>query len=110
VNAQNDRETDGYSAVDYIRLITRTLNASYQPSYGGLGQASTLYPISAFITHMVYLKDTRVEVDLEMITMMGVKCVEAIGQVDEKTGTPRFDSDYVRRAIAEILSERDEGH
>jgi len=108
LNAQNDRETDGYTALEYISTIVRTLNTAYQLSYGGLGQGSATYPASAFITHMVYLRGTTVPVDKEKITTMGVKCVEAVGQVDGKTGNPRFDSDCVRQAILEILSEVEE--
>lgn len=46
------------------RTIVRTLNESHHsPSYSGLGRANTTYPISAFITHLVYLQGTTVEVD-----------------------------------------------
>ncbi|OBZ80097.1 hypothetical protein A0H81_00180 [Grifola frondosa] len=49
LNSTNDRETDGYTAIDYIKTIARTLNAPYHPQpYGGLSEADTLYPISAF--------------------------------------------------------------
>lgn len=92
MNSRNDRETDGYTAVDYIkyvcpllslratmtlatdhatgRTIARTLNESHHsPSYSGLGRANTTYPISAFITHLVYLQGTTVEVDEAEITV-----------------------------------------
>ncbi|THH30392.1 hypothetical protein EUX98_g3804 [Antrodiella citrinella] len=106
LNAQNDRETDGYTAIDYISTITRTLNAVYQPqSYGGLGGVATTYPVSAFITHIVYLKNTAVEVDVGKITTLGVSCVEVEGPVDERNGRPKFDANCVRKAIERILSE-----
>ena len=86
VNADNDRETDGYTAIDYIRFglqswapepvidfpyraIVRTLNGDYSIQAFGLGGANTTYPISAFITDMVYLKGTRVKVDVKQITV-----------------------------------------
>ncbi|KDQ54965.1 hypothetical protein JAAARDRAFT_181752 [Jaapia argillacea MUCL 33604] len=103
LNAKNDRETDGYDAADYISAIIGSLTSS--------GTSSPLvplsvYPISAFITHLVYLKGTTVPVDVEHITSLGVRCVEVRG--DEnclKDGPPRFDAASVRWAIDEILAE-----
>ncbi|KAL4244481.1 CofD-like domain superfamily protein [Abortiporus biennis] len=105
LNAQNDRETDGYTAVDYISTIVRTLNTAYSSKpYGGLGQAATTYPVSAFVTHLVYLKDTLVEVDVDEITTLGVSCVEVEGHRDEKTNLPKFNAHAVRSAILGILA------
>lgn len=47
----------------------RTLNVSYQRHYAGLGDVSTLYPASAFVTHLLYLKGTMVPVDVEHVTV-----------------------------------------
>ena len=87
VNSVNDRETDGYTAVDYVRYdrlvpwgrliahrtcstIAQTLNDGHHvKSYGGLSKADTRYPISAFVTHLVYLRGTAVEVDVPKITV-----------------------------------------
>lgn len=50
--------------------IARTLNAPYHSqSYTGLGGVATTYPVSAFITHIVYLKNTSVEVDVGKVTV-----------------------------------------
>ncbi|EIW65219.1 UPF0052-domain-containing protein [Trametes versicolor FP-101664 SS1] len=104
LNSANDRETDGYTAVDYIRTITRTLNDGHHAqTYGGLSKADTTYPISAFITHLVYLKGTTVEVDVPAITALGVRCVEVDGSADERTQLPQFDAPSVTRAVHEIL-------
>ncbi|KAJ7785650.1 hypothetical protein B0H16DRAFT_1753437 [Mycena metata] len=104
LNSKNDRETDGYTAVDYINAITRTLNAQYStPSYGlayggGAGAGSnTMFPVSAFITDLVYLKDTSVRVDLRAITAMGVRCTE----VPSSGGG--FDAQGVKEALDGIL-------
>ncbi|KAF5392018.1 hypothetical protein D9757_003347 [Collybiopsis confluens] len=70
LNCENDRETDGYSAVDYIEAIARTLNSQYQPSTFGLGYASTMYPISAFITDLVYLRGSAISVDVRKIAAL----------------------------------------
>ncbi|KAG6902984.1 hypothetical protein C0995_008557 [Termitomyces sp. Mi166 len=102
LNSTNDRETDGYSAVDYIQAIARTLNGTYQTQPYGLGNANTTYPISAFVTHLVYLKDGSVQVDTEHITRLGVKCVQ-ITSVDGHTTS--YNAELVEQAITEILAE-----
>ena len=51
------------------RAITRTLNEHYQTQRYGLGGANTTYPISAFITDLVYLEGTGVHVDVKKITV-----------------------------------------
>ncbi|KAG1725566.1 uncharacterized protein EDB91DRAFT_1239786 [Suillus paluster] len=102
LNGKNDRETDGYNAVDYIRAIASVLNPQHPPN--GLGNAPT-YPISAFITHLVYLKGTKVEVDVEAITTLGVKCI-LVGKTSERVldpGVPQYDAPLVRQAMEEIL-------
>ena len=89
MNSQNDRETDGYTAEDYVkwvtdpnislgdpllisahhRVIVRTLNTPYQRQYAGLGEVLTTYPVSAFVTHLLYLRGTLVPVDVQAITV-----------------------------------------
>ncbi|KAH9949457.1 UPF0052-domain-containing protein [Amylocystis lapponica] len=105
LNSKNDRETDGYTAVDYVKTIARTLNASYHShSYAGLGGADTTYPVSAFVTHLVHLKGSSVDVDVRQITSLGVRCVEVDGPADlPAAGEPHFDAASVRRAIHAIL-------
>ncbi|KAI0706212.1 UPF0052-domain-containing protein [Cytidiella melzeri] len=106
LNSQNDRETDGYSAAEYIMTIVRTLNVSYQRHYVGRGDVSTTYPASAFITHLLYLKNTTVPVDVQQITALGVKCVEVEGSPAEEEGkVPKFDAKSVRRAILDLLRQ-----
>ncbi|KAG9223269.1 hypothetical protein CCMSSC00406_0000042 [Pleurotus cornucopiae] len=57
LNGTNDRETSGYTAVDYI----------LKPY--GLGGVNTTYPVSAFVTDLVYLKGSAVPVDVAKITV-----------------------------------------
>ncbi|KAK0446486.1 UPF0052-domain-containing protein [Desarmillaria tabescens] len=102
LNTQNDRETDGYTAEDYIRAITRTLNAHYQHRSYGLGSASTTYPVSAFITDLVYLEGTNIRVNVDRITALGVRCT----RVRSESGVtdPKYDAICVRKAIEDILA------
>ncbi|KAG9310302.1 hypothetical protein JVU11DRAFT_9422 [Chiua virens] len=104
LNGKNDRETDGYTAVDYVKVIAGVLNSNYQkPSYG-LGNANTVYPVSAFITHLVWLRGTHIEVDIKGLTMLGVRPMMVRG-TDEDSGDqgPRYDADVVRHALERIL-------
>jgi 2-phospho-L-lactate transferase/gluconeogenesis factor (CofD/UPF0052 family) len=64
LNSVNDRETEGYSATSYIL----TLNSSYESQPFGLGGVNTVYPVSAFITDLVYLKGGKVAVDVKHVT------------------------------------------
>ncbi|KAF4623230.1 hypothetical protein D9613_001997 [Agrocybe pediades] len=98
LNTENDRETDGYTAADYIRSIVRTLNENnHTPAYG-LGGANTTYPVSAFITDLVYLKGCKIPVDVKLITSMGVRCRELEGE-------QRFDADIVTHAMRQVWAD-----
>ncbi|KAH0838708.1 UPF0052-domain-containing protein [Lanmaoa asiatica] len=106
LNGINDRETDGYTAVDYVKTIVGVLNSDYQkPSYG-LGNASTVYPISAFITHLIWLEGTLIEVDVMALTALGVKSIMVRGNVEgDANQGPRYDAGVVRYALAQILAQ-----
>ncbi|EIM91900.1 UPF0052-domain-containing protein [Stereum hirsutum FP-91666 SS1] len=106
LNSKNDRETTGYTAVDYIQAIVRTLNARYQVEPYGLarGNAATLYPVSAFITHLVYIRGTTVKVDVRKIADMGVRCIEVESSSRSSSGTPVYDAECARTAVDEVLS------
>ena len=108
--------------VENCSTIARTLNAAYTTSYSGLRDAYTTYPVSAFITHLVYLEGTNIEVDTRAITVRyfkqglsrthtnpfgqakGVKCIKVQGLREETSETPKFDAPSVREAILDILS------
>lgn len=90
LNSENDRETDGYTAVDYVSAIVRTLNSQRR---GGRE-----WPTSAFVTHLVYLEKTSVAVDEAAFRDMGVSCVCIPG--DQQ----KFEETSVAKAMAQILS------
>ena len=46
-----------------LSAIVRTLNTNYTVQQYGLGNASTTYPASAFITDLVHLKGSKVNVN-----------------------------------------------
>jgi len=84
------------------RAMVRTLNGSYQTQPYGLGNVNTTYPISAFVTHLVYLRGSNVLVDVEHVTSLGVECTELASEDGHATS---FNADLVRHAINEILLE-----
>ncbi len=96
-------------------MIVRTLNANYSTPPYGLGGASTVYPVSAFITDIVYMKETQIPIDVKLITVslfesrsdkrdptsrqrMGVRC----RQVE---GGSRFTADIVKLAMRQVWSD-----
>jgi len=100
LNSQNDRETENYTALDYIRVIAQTLNTDYHIRPYNV---NTTYPVSAFVTHLVYLRGTPIRVDVDRITSLGVRCVAVDGPTTDEP--PKFDATCVREAIDVILRE-----
>ncbi|KAE9409421.1 UPF0052-domain-containing protein [Gymnopus androsaceus JB14] len=88
LNVENNRETTGYSAVDCIQAIARTLNSQYQPQPISLGNASTL------VTDLVYLRGAIISVDVGEIMALGVRCTEVIPE--EYSGLPGFTADTMK--------------
>ncbi|KAF5337390.1 hypothetical protein D9611_003383 [Ephemerocybe angulata] len=107
LNAENDRETNGYTAVDYINAIVRTLNTNYSAQQYGLGNANTTYPVSAFITDLIYLKGSKVNVNEAAIRKLGIRCTE-VGSLNRGADLLRFDAETVRGILAEVWAERKE--
>ncbi|KAG8850154.1 hypothetical protein FRB96_000529 [Tulasnella sp. 330] len=112
LNAHNDRETGGYSAVDYVQAIVRTLNSYDVVSTTAAAgvSASAGYPVSAFITHIVYLHGTGIGVDELALTALGVECVCV-----QRVGTPVlgrsrdkqlfYEAEEIREALRRIVRD-----
>ncbi|KAG8903581.1 hypothetical protein FRC00_014673, partial [Tulasnella sp. 408] len=64
------------------------------------------YPISAFITHLVYLRGTTIEVDELALTALGVQCIAIDPQPNNK-GKLLYTPSDVKLALAGILDESD---
>ncbi|CAG7847270.1 SubName: Full=Uncharacterized protein {ECO:0000313/EMBL:CCA69417.1} [Serendipita indica DSM 11827] len=99
LNIHNDRETAGYTALDYVQAITSTLNRhDLTPRTAG-GIIRPLYPASAFVTHLVYMSHTSIEIPTLALTAMGVHCVRIYGS--NKSG---FGANDVRQALEQIIA------
>lgn len=62
MNFKNDRETDGYTAIDYVNAIVSSLNRYNKPRKGD-GRAPRQYEVRQLLTHLVYLEGGQVSVD-----------------------------------------------
>jgi len=151
LNGSNDRETEGYTAIDFIRAIANALNESqlidarrkfydclsmerppsptstdppmsrqnsidtptyysplslpntppgYPPFPNHLFSAS---PPSRYMTHMIYLSNSDIEVDVSSIEDMGIRCIKVQGN-SLADGNPCYDTDVLNVAMKEILS------
>ncbi|KAG1468379.1 hypothetical protein G6F56_003863 [Rhizopus delemar] len=121
LNGSQDRETDGYNALDFIHAITKALNesqrvdarrsfydtshnihtppASYPPFPDHLFFPS---PVSCFITHLIYLDNSNIEVDTRAIEALGVKCVSIKGSLSEQ-GEPIYLTCALTQAIQNLV-------
>lgn len=121
VNGCNDRETGGYTAVDYVlyavafifispctltsmcsSAVHNTLNRHDCQTQRHSAPAAE-YPISAFITHLVYLKDAPLDVDELALTALGVKPIAVSSQKRSKDGKVLYDAGTVKDALQRIL-------
>ncbi|KAG1456492.1 hypothetical protein G6F46_005438 [Rhizopus delemar] len=133
LNGSQDRETHGYTALDFIHTIAEALNesqhidarrtfydncqsdgydtssrhinihtppSSYPPFPDHLFYPS---PISAFITHVIYLDNTTIPVDVDAIKSLGIQCISIQGSLS-KTGEPVYLEHSLTEAIESLVS------
>ena len=87
--------------INIFRTIARTLNDGHHAkTYGGLSKADTTWPISAFITHLIYLRGTSIEVDELSLTALGVKCVELVPKIPN--AKMRYNAEDIKVALRRI--------
>ena len=147
LNGSNDRETDDYTAMDFINTITAALNQSrnidarrafYQtfadgsndPSYNYTNTTSLISeppslagtpphhyppfpdhqftpdPPSAFITHVIYLKNSAVHVDVKAIESNNIRCIPIRG-VLSSNGLPVYDEIVLSETIRDIILQQE---
>ncbi|RUS24962.1 hypothetical protein BC938DRAFT_472824 [Jimgerdemannia flammicorona] len=155
LNGTNDRETDGYTALDFVNAVTDGLNASrfidarrsfyntINEAVNGQGtsgdgtsgdgtrlpRSATLIsrspssvslsltgypmfpphlfvpnPASTYITHLVYLDNSGVDVDVEAVWRLGIECVQCEGGRDDEGGAIYVESRLVR-VLEEIMAK-----
>jgi 2-phospho-L-lactate transferase/gluconeogenesis factor (CofD/UPF0052 family) len=69
LNGDTDRETFGMSAVDFIKTVHKALRYSF-------GEDPNCLKFSDIITHLMYLEDCEIPVDVKSIEKMGIRCIK----------------------------------
>lgn len=100
------RSTSGADPTPNYSAISETLNRHDLSSNKSSAVSAVDYPVSAFVTHLVYLKGkTTIEIDELALTALGVKLVEATPASQENS---LYDAEDVRGALAKILQQQGE--
>ncbi|KAK3812028.1 MAG: hypothetical protein J3Q66DRAFT_316230 [Benniella sp.] len=100
LNGTNDRETPDYTALDFIWALTGALNYSLKLS----GQFwPTEHKPSKYITHLIYLDNSEVQVDTWGIEKLGIECVPVGGRRDPSSGRPIYDEGQLNKLLEAIL-------
>ncbi|KAF9163292.1 hypothetical protein DFQ26_002748 [Actinomortierella ambigua] len=104
LNGSNDRETPEYTALDFVWAITTALNSSVRLS--GLHWPREYAPIK-YITHLIYLDNSEIEVDTWGIEKLGIECVPCKGKMDA-SGRPIYDEQDLDQVLRTIVDAEDE--
>ncbi|KAG0007990.1 hypothetical protein BGZ80_003991 [Entomortierella chlamydospora] len=100
LNGTNDRETPDYTALDFIWALTSALNYSLKLS----GQFwPTEHKPSKYITHLLYLDNSEVQVDTWGIEKLGIECVPCVGRKDSPSSGPIYDEEQLNKTLESIL-------
>lgn len=104
LNTTNDRETPGYTALDFVRAIGHALNMSDRP-HEEEGQEEGYKPRD-FITHIVYYPRGEVVLDRDKVEAMGIECVAVGGHAKTAPAKPpKFTEEDVRWALDRIVRD-----
>ncbi|ORY28452.1 hypothetical protein BCR39DRAFT_534729 [Naematelia encephala] len=102
LNVVNDRETPGYTAIEYVDAVVSTLRRSDRPHKHGTSRGNgSAWPDSKLVSHLVYLEEGAVEVDPAAIEALGVKIVMVPKNI--YGDTTLFSQQAVQWAMAQIL-------
>ncbi|KAG0256526.1 hypothetical protein BG011_004448 [Mortierella polycephala] len=100
LNGTNDRETPDYTALDFIWALTDALNSSLKLS----GQFwPREYRPSKYITHLIYLDNSEVQVDTWGVEKLGIECVPCVGRRDPSSDRPIYDERILGKTLEALL-------
>ncbi|KAI9317163.1 hypothetical protein BX666DRAFT_1857579 [Dichotomocladium elegans] len=102
LNGYNDRETEGYTAIDFIEAITQSLN---QSRWIEDAIAPFSLPPSKFITHMIYLSNSRIPVDVPRIEKLGIQCIKVDAPTESVTDRPSYTDGMIRPVLEAIINQ-----
>lgn len=98
LNSTHDRETPGYSALDFVEAVRSACAWRYEDGAGVDDEAQVA--AREVVSHVVYVEGAEVECEVEQLQALGIACVACEEAAD---GTAQFDEDLVRRALGVIL-------
>ncbi|GAA5897654.1 uncharacterized protein JCM6883_006770 [Sporobolomyces salmoneus] len=96
LNTSPDRETPGYNALDFVKAISKACNRAYGDEDP---ENKRYWEPRDFVTSVVYLEGSKVEVEREELEALGIRTVAA-----RATSSGLFDDDTVREALETIFS------
>ena len=105
LNGSLDRETDGFTAGDFIEAIVRACEESRGVTLksGPIDASSVI----RYVTHLIHLEgEGTPAVDKEAITTWGVETVRLYGRKGDD-GLMRYDGKGLAQALGAILGKRD---
>ncbi|WFD35817.1 hypothetical protein MCUN1_002685 [Malassezia cuniculi] len=76
LNGVYDRETNGMTATDFVRVITGTLNHANDPSRPNIQR----YAVDELVTHVIYPANGEIQLNVDELTQLGVQCVPVQGE------------------------------
>ncbi|GAA6020646.1 hypothetical protein JCM11491_001132 [Sporobolomyces phaffii] len=95
LNSTTDRETPNYTSLDFLRAISSACNRAY----GEDAESKRYFEPKDFVSHVVYLDGSQVEVDKEELEALGIRIICA-----RATTTGLFDDEVVKESLERIFS------
>jgi len=95
LNGCLDRETFGMTAYDFVKVIVESTEYSLRNQ----NMNSEQLPWNKVVTHLIYMSDLKIDVDVELLNSRGVACVE----VSKIENTDYFDLGQLEQTLADII-------
>ncbi|CAD1811970.1 hypothetical protein FOB58_004625 [Candida parapsilosis] len=95
LNGCLDRETFGMTAYDFVKVIVESTEYSLRNQ----NMNSEQLPWNKVVTHLIYMSDSKIDVDVELLNSRGVACVE----VSKIENTDYFDLGQLEQTLADII-------
>ncbi|KAI8582294.1 hypothetical protein K450DRAFT_228281 [Umbelopsis ramanniana AG] len=87
----------------YPAPTTTTFYSGTPPGYPSFPQTLfTPSPPNSFITTLLYLSNSEIEVDVGAVEELGIKCIQVPGGISE--GKPVYDDDRLRQALESVVT------
>ncbi|KAL6451440.1 hypothetical protein SBY92_002781 [Candida maltosa Xu316] len=95
LNGCLDRETFGMTAIDFIRVIVQSAEYSVNNNTSSANETNW----NKYITHLVFMKDSKIDVDIPYLASKNITCCE----VQKQDNTDYFDLEDLERVLTRII-------